>query len=253
MASPALEIFELHKHFGGVAANDGINLTLESGEIHALIGPNGSGKTTLIAQIMGEMTPDSGVITVFGQNITKLPVHARSQMGVARSWQVPSLFAALTAAETLAYGLRAAQGLSAKFWPKAMTPALAEQTAKLLSEADLGHHTHTASQDLSHGDQRKLDVAIALSTSPSLVLLDEPLAGLGAEEITHMLALIRKIRKNSTVGHKRTVVLVDHDMDAIFAISDRISVLVEGKIIATGIPDNIRRNPAVQEAYLGGT
>jgi len=252
MVSLAVEIFDLHKHFGGVAANDGINLTLESGEIHALIGPNGSGKTTLIAQIMGELTPTSGVITLFGQNVTKMPVHARSQMGVARSWQVPSLFPGLTATENVAYGLRAAQGLSPNVWTKAMTPALADQTAKLLSEAGLGHHKHTVARDLSHGDQRKLDVAIALSTSPSLVLLDESLAGLGAEEITHMLALIRKIRENSTVGRKRTVILVDHDMDAVFALSDRISVMVEGKIVATGKPDDIRRNPAVQEAYLGG-
>jgi len=251
MASPAVEIFDLHKHFGGVGANDGINLTLESGEIHALIGPNGSGKTTLISQIMGELSPTSGLITIFGQNVIHKPVHARSQMGVARSWQVPSLFPELTATENVAYGLRAAQGLTPNIWTSAMTPALADQTAKLLSEAGLGHQKHTASQDLSHGDQRKLDVAIALSTSPSLVLLDEPLAGLGAEEITHMVALIRKIRANSTVGKKRTVVLVDHDMDAVFTLSDRISVMVEGKIIATGKPDNIRRNPAVQEAYLG--
>ena len=252
MTSPAVEIFDLHKHFGGVAANDGINLTLESGEIHALIGPNGSGKTTLISQIMGELSPNSGLITIFSQNVTHKPVHARSQMGVARSWQVPSLFPELTATENVAYGLRAAQGLTPNIWTSAMTPALADQTAKLLSEADLGHHKHTAAQDLSHGDQRKLDVAIALSTSPSLVLLDEPLAGLGAEEITHMVALIRKIRANSTVGQKRTVVLVDHDMDAVFTLSDRISVMAEGKIVATGKPDDIRRNPAVQEAYLGG-
>jgi branched-chain amino acid transport system ATP-binding protein len=251
MSRSALEIIDLHKRFGGVAANDGINLTLELGEIHALIGPNGSGKTTLIDQILGELTPDRGLIKAFGQNLTKLPIHARSQLGIARSWQVPSLFSELTAAENVAYGLRAAQGLSPRIWSKAMTPELSDQATNLLSEAGLGHKSHTTARDLSHGDQRKLDVAIALSTSPSVVLLDEPLAGLGAEEITHMVALIRKTRANSTTGQKRTVVLVEHDMDAVFSLSDRISVMDEGKILATDTPDNIRNNPAVLEAYLG--
>ena len=251
MFSPALEIIGLHKNFSGVTANDGIDLTLETGEIHALIGPNGSGKTTLIAQIMGDLTPNSGEIRVFGKSAIRLPIHARSKMGVGRSWQIPSIFPDLTVAENVAFGVREANGLSAVWWTKAVTEDLVDMVGKLLGQAGLRQVMDAPARDLSHGDQRKLDVAIALSSDPLLVLLDEPLAGLGADETTNMLTYIRKIRKNSTTGQKRTIVLIEHDMDAVFALSDRISVLVEGKIVATDTPDEIGQNPIVQHAYLG--
>ncbi|MBT3396436.1 MAG: ABC transporter ATP-binding protein [Alphaproteobacteria bacterium] len=251
MSSPALEIIGLHKQFGGVAANDGIDLILETGEIHALIGPNGSGKTTLINQIMGILTPNSGEIHVFGQNVAHRPIHTRSKMGVGRSWQIPSVFPDLTVAENVAFGVRAALGLSAGWWTKALTEDVTDRVDKLLGQAGLRQVMDAPAGDLSHADQRKLDVAIALSSDPILVLLDEPLAGLGADETTHMLTYIRKIRANSTPGPKRTIVLIEHDMDAVFALSDRISVLVEGKIVATGTPQEIGQNPIVQHAYLG--
>jgi branched-chain amino acid transport system ATP-binding protein len=251
MTEPALEISELRKTFGGVLANDGINLVLSQGEIHGLVGPNGSGKTTLIAQIMGEMTPNSGEIRVFGKTVTALPVHARSHLGVARSWQTPSLFPLFSAADNVTFGLRSAQGLSSGVWRPGATKTLYDEARKLLNTVGLGSEEHTAARDLSHGDQRKLDVAIALSTSPSLILLDEPLAGLGADESSEMMALIRGLRDKGPKSQKRTIVLVEHDMDAVFALSDRISVLVEGKILATETPETIRDHDGVRAAYLG--
>lgn len=251
MTEPALEISELRKNFGGVLANDGINLVLSRGEIHGLIGPNGSGKTTLIAQIMGELTPDSGEIRVFGKSVTALPVHARSHLGIARSWQTPSLFPMFSAADNVTFGLRSGQGLYNGFWRPSATESLYDEARKLLSTVGLGAEETTIAQELSHGDQRKLDVAIALSTSPSLILLDEPFAGLGAAESSEMMALIRAIRDQGLKTQNRTIVLVEHDMDAVFALSNRISVLIEGKILATGTPEAISDHDGVRAAYLG--
>ena len=251
MTEPALEISELRKNFGGVLANDGINLALSQGEIHALIGPNGSGKTTLIAQIMGELTPNSGEIRVFGKSVTALPVHGRSHLGVARSWQTPSLFPMFSAADNVTFGLRSAHGLSGGMWRRSATDFLYDEARRLLSTVGLSPGKNTVARELSHGDQRKLDVAIALSTSPSLILLDEPLAGLGVDESSEMLALIRAIRDQGPKNKKRTIVLVEHDMDAVFALSDRISVLIQGKILATGTPGIIRDHAGVRAAYLG--
>lgn len=237
MPDPVLEIRGLHKRFGGVAANAGIDLSIAPGGIHALIGPNGSGKSTLIAQIMGEIRPDGGSIRLRGADISALPVHARARLGVARSYQTPSLFPDLTAAENVAFGLRATGSVGGGVGGRA-----AETILRLANFA--GPATDPAAQ-LSHGARRQLDLAIALSANPSLLLLDEPLAGLGAKESADMRTTLHAL------GKERTIVLVEHDMDAVFALADRITVLVEGRVLATGAPAAIRADAGVRRAYLG--
>lgn len=245
MSESILEVHDLHKHFGGVAANDGVDLTIAEGEIHALIGPNGSGKTTLVGQIMGELNPDRGSVRFRGQDILGMPVHARARLGLGRSWQTPSLFSDFTAIENVAFGLRAVQGLGHQFWGSATNPRLHDQAHEILSKVGIPSPSDKPVSDLSHGDQRKLDLAITLSSDPSLVLLDEPFAGLGPEENLDMLNTILLIKS------ERTIVLVEHDMDAVFALADRITVLFEGRVMANGAPSAIRADPTVRSAYLG--
>ncbi len=247
MTSPILEVSGLHKHFGGIAANDGVDLTIADGEIHALIGPNGCGKTTLVSQIMGNLIPDRGSVRFRGRDISRMTVHARARLGLGRSWQTPSLFPDFTAAENVAFGLRASQGLGHQFWRPATSSALRDQAHEILSRVGIPFPSDNAASNLSHGDQRKLDLAITLSSSPILVLLDEPLAGLEADESAEMLETIRAIK------NERTIVLVEHDMDAVFSLADRITVLFEGRVLASGAPSAIRGDPRVRSAYLGDT
>ena len=243
----ALRTERLSKRFGGLTATDALSLEIARGELHALIGPNGAGKTTLIAQLAGELAPDEGQIMLDGDDITRLPTHLRVRRGLARSFQITSVFGGFTAADNVALAVQARAGHSFRFWRDARGDATLRQPA--LAELDrvgLADRADVPATSLSHGEKRQLEVAMALATGPSLLLLDEPMAGMGPEESARMVALLESLRGDLTI------LLVEHDMDAVFALADRITVLVYGRAIATGRPAEIRVDPAVQAAYLGG-
>jgi len=241
-----LEIDSLTKRFGGVVASDGISLTLRRGELHALIGPNGAGKTTLIGQLTGEVAPDSGRIRFDSRDITALPVYRRSRIGLARSFQIASLFPDFTALDNVALAVQAHSGHSFRFWRDARRePQLREPARAALVRVGLAQRANVPVTDLSHGERRQLEIAMALATRPRMLLLDEPMAGMGPEESARLVATLRQLKGGITV------LLVEHDMDAVFALADRISVLVYGRIIASGDPATIRTDAAVREAYLG--
>ena len=244
MAEVLLEIDGLTKRFGGVVAADRISLMLPAGELHAIIGPNGSGKSTLIGQLTGEVTPDSGRIRFDGQEITNLPVYRRSQLGLARSFQVTTLFPDFTALNNVALSVQAHSGHSFHFWTDARSGiALRSRTA--LARVGLAERAATLVADLSHGERRQLEIAMALAGRPRMLLLDEPMAGMGPEESIRLMGLLQALKGAITV------MLIEHDIDAVFALADRISVLLYGRIIATGDPAAIRSDPAVREAYPG--
>ncbi len=246
MAEAILEIDALTKRFGGVLASDGISLALSRGELHALIGPNGAGKTTLIGQLTGEIAPDEGRIRFDARDITALPVYRRSRLGLARSFQIASLFAEFTALDNVALAVQAHAGHSFRFWRAARRePRLREPAREALSRAGLAERADVPVIELSHGERRQLEIAMALAAQPRMLLLDEPMAGMGPEESTRLVEMLRQL-KGST-----TILLIEHDMDAVFALADRISVLVYGRIIASGEPAAIRADAAVREAYLG--
>jgi branched-chain amino acid transport system ATP-binding protein len=240
-----LELQDLSKRFGGVVANDAVTLRVAQGEVHALIGPNGAGKTTLIGQIVGRLRPDAGRITFLGADITAQPQHERVRAGLACSHQITSVFGRFTVLDNLALAVQARSGSSFSFWrPVRSEVALFDQARELAQQLGLGQRLHVSAAALAHGEQRVLEVGLALATQPKFLLLDEPLAGMG-EEGSRLIELVDRIRKQVTV------LLVEHDMDAVFRLADRISVLVAGRIIATGTPEQVRRNPAVMSAYLG--
>ncbi len=241
-----LEVRDLSKSFGQVHATRNVNLSVERGEVHAIIGPNGAGKTTLIAQLSGALTPDSGEIIFNGHDIAGLPAHKISMLGLARSFQVTSIFLDFTAEDNVALAVQAHAGNSFRFWKAAQTDrALREPARQTLETVGLGHRADTLAADLSHGEQRQLEIAMAIATGPSMLLLDEPMAGMGAEESARMVDLLRGFAGD------HTILLIEHDMDAVFALADRITVLVYGEAIATGAPDEIRGNDEVRAAYLG--
>ena len=241
-----LELRSLGKRFGGVVATRDVSLTVAAGEVHALIGPNGAGKTTLIGQISGSLQPDSGEIYFLEKPVTKYPQHARVRAGLARSFQITSIFKSLSVLGNLALAVQARSGSSFRFWqPVAQERTLFREAEGIAADIGLSEKLHSVSGTLAHGEQRALEVGLTLATAPRLVLLDEPMAGLGAEESRHMVELIER------VSGRVTVLLVEHDMDAVFRLADRISVLVSGAIIATGTPEEIRRNEEVRKAYLG--
>lgn len=241
-----LEIERLTKRFGGVIAADAISLALPAGELHAIIGPNGAGKSTLIAQLSGEVASDGGCIRFEGQDITSLPVYRRSQLGLARSFQITSLFPDFTALENVALSVQAHSGHSFRFWRNARSEIELRKPAQAaLDRVGLAERATTVVADLSHGERRQLEIAMALAGRPRMLLLDEPMAGMGQEESGRLVELLRVLK--GTV----TVLLIEHDIDAVFALADRISVLVYGRIIATGDPAAIRSDAAVREAYLG--
>jgi branched-chain amino acid transport system ATP-binding protein len=240
-----LRLEAISKRFGGVVATDRVSLEVAQGEVHALIGPNGAGKTTLIGQISGSLSPDDGEVLFEDRKITRLPQHARVAAGLARSYQITSIFRRFSVLDNLALAVQARSGSSFSFWrPVAEETALFDEARAIADEIGLTRMNSTAGS-LSHGEQRALEVGLALATRPKLVLLDEPMAGMGPEESKRMIALIERIRASVTV------LLVEHDMDAVFQLADRISVLVDGRIIATDVPDKIRSNPEVRRAYLG--
>ena len=247
MAEPLMTTQRLTKTFGALKATDELSLEIQTGEIHAMIGPNGAGKTTVIGQLSGELTPDDGNIYFAGRDITKLSMHKRAHLGVARSFQITSIFLSLTAEDNVAMAIQAQNGHSFRFWKPARTdPELRSPAGEMLEKVGLAHRADIVSANLSHGEQRQLELAMALATHPSLLLLDEPMAGMGLEDSSKMIDLLKSLKGQVTI------LMVEHDMDAVFALADRITVLVYGKAIATGTPEAIRKDPAVRQAYLGG-
>jgi branched-chain amino acid transport system ATP-binding protein len=246
VADGLLEIDGLTKRFGGIVASDAITLAVPKGELHAIIGPNGAGKTTLIGQLAGELTPDSGSIRFEGGDITAAPAFRRSQLGLARSFQITSLFPDFTALDNVALAVQAHAGHSFRFWRDARTePALREPAQAALARVGLGGRAHVPVAVLSHGEHRQLEIAMALATGPRMLLLDEPMAGMGPDESARMVTLLRELKR------ELTILLIEHDMEAVFALADRITVLVYGRIIATGTGEAIRANEEVRQAYLG--
>ena len=246
MAEPLLKVQGLVKRFGGLVATDKVSLDIRHGEIHALIGPNGAGKTTLIAQLSGSLASDAGRLGFDGSDISALPQHERVRRGLARSYQITSIFKKFSVLDNVALAVQARSGTSMSFWrPLAAETALFEEAAELVRRVGLGGREHAMAGNLAHGEQRQLEVGLALATQPKLILLDEPMAGMGPEESVRIIELIEKVREEVTV------LLVEHDMDAVFRLADRISVLVNGRLIATGEPEAIRVNPEVKKAYLG--
>jgi branched-chain amino acid transport system ATP-binding protein len=241
-----LEIANLSKRFGGVVASDGISLTVAGGELHAVIGPNGAGKTTLVGQLSGEIAPDAGRIVFDGLDITALPVYRRSLLGLARSFQITSLFNQFTALDNVALAVQAHAGHSFRFWRDARREtALREPARASLDRVGLAARADVPVADLSHGEQRQLELAMALATRPQVLLLDEPMAGMGSEDSGRMVEILRQLKRTLPI------LLIEHDMAAVFALADRITVLVYGRVIASGDPAAIRADPAVRDAYLG--
>jgi branched-chain amino acid transport system ATP-binding protein len=241
-----LSLKNLSKRFGGVVAVDSVSLDVAAGEVHALIGPNGAGKTTLIHQISGSLASDSGEIRFLESDITHAPPHARVRAGLARSYQITSIFRRFTLLDNLALAVQARSGTSFSFWkPVAREKALFDEARSIAAQVGLSEKVDATAATLAHGEQRSLEVALALATRPKLVLLDEPMAGMGPEESNRMIGLIGRIRAQVAV------LLVEHDMDAVFRLADRISVMVNGRLIATDRPEKIRMNEEVRRAYLG--
>ena len=242
----ALEIQHLCKSYGALAVTDDVSLVVEPGELHAIIGPNGAGKTTLIHQLAGTLFPDSGSIRLEGADITRLGTVARVRRGLARSFQITSVLEGFTALENAALAVQARTGSSFRFFrPAATEAALNDAGRAALAAVGLDDRADRRADTLSHGEKRQLEIAVALATGARTLLLDEPLAGTGPEESALLIALLQRLRTT------HTIVLVEHDMAAVFALADRVSVLVYGHLIATGTPDAIRRDPAVRAAYLG--
>lgn len=246
MAEPMLEVEGLIKRFGGIVATDQLSMSIGRGECRAVIGPNGAGKTTLIGQLTGEIRPDGGRIRFDGQDVTRLPVHRRSRLGLARSFQITSVFPDFSARQNVAMAVQAHAGHSFRFWRDAASdPALTGPAEAALGKVGLGDRADITAAALSHGERRQLEIAMALATSPRMLLLDEPMAGMGQDESHRMVEVLRGLKSDLTI------LLIEHDMDAVFALADRITVLVYGRAIATGTPDEIRANAEVRQAYLG--
>jgi branched-chain amino acid transport system ATP-binding protein len=246
MADALLQVESLCKRYGGITASDDISLQVAAGELHAVIGPNGAGKTTLIAQLSGQVAPDSGRIAFAGRDIAALPMHVRSRLGLARSFQITSLFLDLTVLDNVALAVQAHAGHSFRFWRDARTePELREPARAALARVGLAARAEEPAAALSHGEHRQLELAMALAGGPRMLLLDEPMAGLGPEESARMVEMLRALKR------ELTILLVEHDMEAVFALADRVTVLVYGRVIASGSPEAIRANDDVRQAYLG--
>ena len=246
MAEPLLRVEKLVRRFGGIVATDHVSLDVAGGELHAIIGPNGAGKTTLISQLTGQLAPHAGSILLAGRDITHVPAYKRSALGLARSFQITSLLSDFTAADNVALAAQAHDGHSFHFWGNARKVSHLRKTAQdALARVGLGHRADVLVSRLSHGEQRELELAVALATKPQLLLLDEPMAGLGITESARMVKLLQELRREVSI------VLVEHDMDAVFQLADRITVLVYGRVIASGLPAEIRVNEEVKRAYLG--
>jgi branched-chain amino acid transport system ATP-binding protein len=246
MADILLDIRNLRKSYGALAVTDDVSLAVETGELHAIIGPNGAGKTTLIHQISGMLGSDFGQILFDGQDITRFGMHERVRRGLARSFQITSILPGFSALENVALAVQARSGSSFRlFGNAARERGLNEPALEYLNVVGLGARARLPAGLLSHGEKRQLELAIALATNPKLLLLDEPLAGTGHDDSQRVVETLRRLKG------KITIVLIEHDMDAVFTLADRVSVLVYGRVIATGTPERIRANAEVRAAYLG--
>lgn len=246
MREPLLQVTALSKCFAGVVASDRLSFQVEAGELHAVIGPNGAGKTTLLDQLAGQTAPDSGSIWFAGRDITWLPPHRRSMLGLARSFQITTLLLDFSTIDNVAIAVQARGGHSFRFWRNArFDPELRQPAFHALARVGLAERADTPASQLSHGEHRLLEVAIAIAGRPRMLLLDEPMAGLGQEESSRMVNLLRELKREFTI------LLIEHDMDAVFALADRITVLLSGHVVASDVPAGIRINTEVQQAYLG--
>lgn len=246
MTDTILRIDNLVKRFGGLVATDHLSLDIARNTLHAVIGPNGAGKTTLIHQLTGSLAPTEGKVWFDGNDVTGQPVHKRSGQGLARSFQITNLLTDFTTLENVALAVQAHSGHSFRFWKPAMTDAtLTEPAMEILTEVGLASRANTQAALLSHGEQRQLEIAMALATKPSMLLLDEPMAGMGPEDSAMMVEILQRLKG------RITILLVEHDMGAVFSLADMITVLVYGREIATGTVDEIRNNDDVRSAYLG--
>lgn len=247
MNSPMLRLQNVHKSFGEAHIICGVNLDLAAGERHAVIGPNGAGKSTLFSLISGQFKPSKGDIVLDGTPIHGLPPQRINHLGLARSFQITNIFPRLTVFENLRLAVMQKHGLQYTFWkPVSRARKVKEETERLLEQIRLSVRHDTLAGELSYSEQRSLEIGMTLASDPKAILLDEPMAGMSREETDYTVELIR------TLTEGRTLLIVEHDMDVVFSLSDRISVLVYGKLIATGTPEEIRNNSQVQEAYLGG-
>ena len=246
MTRPILELKGLRKAFGALVVTDDVTLDIGPSEFHAVIGPNGAGKTTLIGEITGELSIDAGSVTFAGEDISHLPVHARALRGLTRSFQITQVLPGFTVLDNVAIAVQAHSGSSFRFFrPVAAERALNDKAFAALEQVGLAPRAASDAASLSHGEKRQLELAMALVSEPKLLLLDEPMAGMGREETEGMVEVLLKLKG------RYPIVLVEHDMHAVFRLADRISVLVYGRLIASGTPDSVRANPAVREAYLG--
>jgi branched-chain amino acid transport system ATP-binding protein len=244
--SALLSIEKLVKRFGGLTATDYVDFSVSAGEVHAIIGPNGAGKTTLISQLAGELHPDEGTIRFDGRDISRASVPERSLLGLGRSYQISQIFRDFSALQNVMLAVQAHAGHSFSFFrPAAREAALVGPAEAALRQVGLGERMHVPAAAMAHGEHRQLELAMTLATGPKLLLLDEPMAGMSQAESEEMVQLLKGLKG------KYGVILVEHDMDAVFALADRVSVLVYGRVVATGTPDDIRNNQDVKDAYLG--
>lgn len=241
-----LEVKGLVKRFGGLLATDNLNLTIKPGELHAIIGPNGAGKTTLISQLSGTLRPTEGSIALEGRDITRLPTHRRAALGLARSYQITSVFTEFTVIENVMLAVQARSGSSFSFWTNVHSDkVLVEPAREILRQVGLLDVADVPVAQIAHGGRRQLEIAMSLAMAPRLLLLDEPMAGMSHSESKEIVALLQRLKG------QYGILLVEHDMSAVFALADRITVLVYGKPIASGTPNEIRNDKAVRAAYLG--
>jgi branched-chain amino acid transport system ATP-binding protein len=246
VAEPVLRLHRLQKRFGGITVTDDVTLDVMPCQLHAIIGPNGAGKTTLINQISGLLAPDAGRIWFAERDITELPAHDRARLGLARSFQVTSILPGFSVLENVALAVQARRGSSFRFTGRAAAdPDLNEPALAVLAETGIAGLANVPAAELSHGERRALEFAIALAMLPTLLLLDEPIAGTGHEEARRLLELLRRIKG------RVSIMLIEHDMEAVFALADRVSVLIYGRILASGTTQEIRADPRVIAAYLG--
>ncbi len=248
MTNPVLEIKNLNKSFGALKATDDVSLTLNAGEIHALIGPNGAGKSTLIKQICGGLSSDSGSVSFNGMDLAGLDVASRAQLGLGRTFQISSVILEFSALRNVMLAVQANEGSSFHFFKNVRRDKqLVEKATAMLERVGLKDRADVSAAELSHGERRQLEMALALALEPKAFLLDEPMAGMGPEGSKQLISFLAELKNEAPI------LLIEHDMDAVFALADRISVLVYGRVIATGSVEDIRNNPAVREAYLGET
>lgn len=246
MAEPALSLIALRKSFGGLVVTDDVTMAIEPGELHAVIGPNGAGKTTLINQVSGLVAPDAGQIRFAGRDVTAMPAPARARLGLARSFQITSVLTGFSALENVALAVQAHSGSSFRFFGDAAAESgLNTAAMAALAEVGLAERAHVLAGELAHGEKRALELAIALAAEPKLLLLDEPMAGTGREETERLIMVLRNLKG------RFAIMLVEHDMTAVFALADRISVMIYGRIVASGTPEAVRADPQVVAAYLG--